>query len=164
MLAGYCFHCVLLNTVIPLPPFPSPCLSDAPITNPLIITLHFPRLSLSPVPVGTVPIYEALERANGDVSGITWDLFKQVRRGSGGGAGPPPSLDTDRNESCIVPVNLPIMPTHVDVPVMSRQVLIDQAEQGVDYFTIHAATLLRCVEGEGSLRARFSGGLSHKQL
>ena len=107
------------------------------------------------MPVGTVPIYEALERANGDVSGITWDLFKQVRRGSGGGAGPPPSLDTDRNESCIVPVNLPIMPTHVDVPVMSRQVLIDQAEQGVDYFTIHAATLLRCVGGS---RGRLTGG------
>ena len=34
--------------------------------------------ALSPVPVGTVPIYEALERANGDVSGITWELFKQV--------------------------------------------------------------------------------------
>ena len=32
----------------------------------------------SPVPVGTVPIYEALERANGDVSGITWELFRQV--------------------------------------------------------------------------------------
>lgn len=32
----------------------------------------------------------------------------------------------------------------VCVPVTSRQVLIDQAEQGVDYFTIHAATLLRC--------------------
>lgn len=55
----------------------------------------------SPVPVGTVPIYEALERANGDVSGITWELF--------------------------------------------RQVLVDQAEQGVDYFTIHAATLLRFI-------------------
>lgn len=55
----------------------------------------------SPVPVGTVPIYEALERANGDVTKITWDLFKQV--------------------------------------------LIDQAEQGVDYFTIHAGVLLRYI-------------------
>lgn len=32
----------------------------------------------SPVPVGTVPIYEALERAGGSVEGITWELFKQV--------------------------------------------------------------------------------------
>lgn len=55
----------------------------------------------SPVPVGTVPIYEALERAGGKVEGITWDLFKQV--------------------------------------------LLDQAEQGVDYFTIHAGVLLRYV-------------------
>ena len=46
-----------------------------------------------PVPLGTVPIYEALERA-GDADKITWPLF--------------------------------------------RQVLLDQAEQGVDYFTIHA--------------------------
>ncbi|PNH10141.1 Phosphomethylpyrimidine synthase, chloroplastic [Tetrabaena socialis] len=55
----------------------------------------------SPVPVGTVPIYEALERADGNVEGITWELF--------------------------------------------RQVLLDQAEQGVDYFTIHAGVLLRHV-------------------
>lgn len=55
----------------------------------------------SPVPVGTVPIYEALERADGVVENITWDLFKQV--------------------------------------------LIEQAEQGVDYFTIHAGVLLRYV-------------------
>ena len=51
------------------------------------------------MPVGTVPIYEALERANGDVSGITWDLFKQVQRGIRGAtwafAGQP-GLDTDR--------------------------------------------------------------------
>lgn len=37
----------------------------------------FPCLR-SPVPVGTVPIYEALERAGGRVENITWDLFKQV--------------------------------------------------------------------------------------
>lgn len=54
-----------------------------------------------PVPVGTVPIYEALERAGGRVEGITWELF--------------------------------------------RQVLLDQAEQGVDYWTIHAGVLLRYV-------------------
>ena len=54
-----------------------------------------------PVPLGTVPIYEALERVGGAVENITWDIFKQV--------------------------------------------LIDQAEQGVDYFTIHAGVLLRHV-------------------
>jgi phosphomethylpyrimidine synthase len=53
----------------------------------------------SPVPVGTVPIYEALERVGGEVEGITWDVF--------------------------------------------RNVLLDQAEQGVDYWTIHAGVLLR---------------------
>jgi phosphomethylpyrimidine synthase len=53
----------------------------------------------SPVPVGTVPIYEALERCGGDPANITWEGF--------------------------------------------REVLIDQAEQGVDYFTIHAGVLLR---------------------
>ncbi len=51
----------------------------------------------SPVPVGTVPIYEAFERANGNPSNISWELFKDV--------------------------------------------LIEQAEQGVDYFTIHSAIL-----------------------
>ena len=55
----------------------------------------------SPVPLGTVPIYEALERAGGDATAITWELF--------------------------------------------RQVLLDQAAQGVDYFTIHAGVLLRFV-------------------
>ncbi len=33
----------------------------------------------SPVPIGTVPIYEALERVGGDVSKISWEVFKQVR-------------------------------------------------------------------------------------
>ena len=47
-----------------------------------------------PVPVGTVPIYEALERAGGNPEDLSWELFKQV--------------------------------------------LIEQAEQGVDYFTVHA--------------------------
>ena len=53
----------------------------------------------SAVPLGTVPIYEALERVNGEVDKITWEVF--------------------------------------------RQVLLEQAEQGVDYFTIHAGVLLR---------------------
>ncbi|KAL0054918.1 hypothetical protein WJX82_004384 [Trebouxia sp. C0006] len=53
----------------------------------------------APVPVGTVPIYQCLEKADGIVENITWELF--------------------------------------------RQTLIEQAEQGVDYFTIHAGVLLR---------------------
>ncbi|MBU1311591.1 MAG: phosphomethylpyrimidine synthase ThiC [Gammaproteobacteria bacterium] len=51
----------------------------------------------SPVPIGTVPIYQALEKVNGDVSKLNWQVF----------------YDT----------------------------LIEQAEQGVDYFTIHAGVL-----------------------
>uniref|UniRef100_A0A383VEH7 Uncharacterized protein n=1 Tax=Tetradesmus obliquus TaxID=3088 RepID=A0A383VEH7_TETOB len=53
----------------------------------------------SPVPVGTVPIYQALEKAGGVVENITWELF--------------------------------------------RETLMEQAEQGVDYWTIHAGVLLR---------------------
>jgi phosphomethylpyrimidine synthase len=55
----------------------------------------------SPVPIGTVPIYQALEKVNGKAEELTWDLF--------------------------------------------RDTLIEQAEQGVDYFTIHAGVLLRYV-------------------
>jgi phosphomethylpyrimidine synthase len=55
----------------------------------------------SPVPIGTVPIYQALEKVNGKASGRSWELF--------------------------------------------RDTLIEQAEQGVDYFTIHAGVLLRFV-------------------
>ena len=55
----------------------------------------------SPVPVGTVPIYQALEKVNGIAEDLTWELF--------------------------------------------RDTLIEQAEQGVDYFTIHAGVLLRYV-------------------
>ena len=55
----------------------------------------------SPVPVGTVPIYQALEKVGGIAEGLTWELF--------------------------------------------RDTLIEQAEQGVDYFTIHAGVLLRYV-------------------
>ena len=52
----------------------------------------------SPVPVGTVPIYQALEKVNGKAEELTWDLF--------------------------------------------RDTLVEQAEQGVDYFTIHAGVRL----------------------
>ncbi|MBD2857761.1 phosphomethylpyrimidine synthase ThiC [Spongiibacter sp. KMU-158] len=55
----------------------------------------------SPVPVGTVPIYQALEKVDGIAEDLTWEIF--------------------------------------------RDTLIEQAEQGVDYFTIHAGVLLRYV-------------------
>lgn len=55
----------------------------------------------SPVPVGTVPIYQALEKVDGKAEELTWELF--------------------------------------------RDTLIEQAEQGVDYFTIHAGVLLRYI-------------------
>ena len=56
----------------------------------------------SPVPIGTVPIYQALEKVNGKAEDLTWELF--------------------------------------------RDTLIEQAEQGVDYFTIHAGVLLRFID------------------
>jgi phosphomethylpyrimidine synthase len=55
----------------------------------------------SHVPIGTVPIYQALEKVNGIAEDLTWEIF--------------------------------------------RDTLIEQAEQGVDYFTIHAGVLLRYV-------------------
>ncbi len=55
----------------------------------------------APVPIGTVPIYQALEKVNGVAEALTWEVF--------------------------------------------RDTLIEQAEQGVDYFTIHAGVLLRYV-------------------
>ncbi len=55
----------------------------------------------SPVPIGTVPIYEALERVGGKPEDLTWEIY--------------------------------------------RDVLIEQAQQGVDYFTVHAGVLLRYV-------------------
>jgi phosphomethylpyrimidine synthase len=55
----------------------------------------------SPVPIGTVPIYQALEKVGGRAEDLTWEIFKDT--------------------------------------------LIEQAEQGVDYFTIHAGVLLRYI-------------------
>ncbi len=55
----------------------------------------------SPVPIGTVPIYQALEKVGGKPEDLTWELF--------------------------------------------RDTLVEQAEQGVDYFTIHAGVLLRYI-------------------
>ncbi len=70
-------------------------------TGPGIPATRAAILRHCPVPVGTVPIYEALERVGGRPENLTWELF--------------------------------------------RDVLIEQAEQGVDYFTIHAGVLLRFV-------------------
>ena len=55
----------------------------------------------SPVPIGTVPIYQALEKVDGKAEELTWEIYKDT--------------------------------------------LIEQAEQGVDYFTIHAGVLLRYI-------------------
>ncbi|MBV8227835.1 MAG: phosphomethylpyrimidine synthase ThiC [Verrucomicrobia bacterium] len=55
----------------------------------------------SPVPIGTVPIYQALEKAGGRAEELTWEIY--------------------------------------------RDTLIEQAEQGVDYFTVHAGVLLRFI-------------------
>src|SRR5213079_1998074 len=55
----------------------------------------------SPVPIGTVPIYQALEKAGGRPEELTWEMY--------------------------------------------RDTLVEQAEQGVDYFTIHAGVLLRFI-------------------
>lgn len=55
----------------------------------------------SPVPVGTVPLYQTLEKLNGKVENLTWDIY--------------------------------------------RDTIIEQAEQGVDYFTVHAGVLLRLI-------------------
>jgi phosphomethylpyrimidine synthase len=55
----------------------------------------------SPVPIGTVPIYQALEKVGGKAEDLTWEVY--------------------------------------------RDTLIEQAEQGVDYFTIHAGVLLRYI-------------------
>ncbi|WP_235997585.1 phosphomethylpyrimidine synthase ThiC [Nocardiopsis coralli] len=55
----------------------------------------------SPVPIGTVPIYQALEKVDGDPTRLTWELY--------------------------------------------RETVIEQAEQGVDYMTVHAGVLLRYV-------------------
>lgn len=62
----------------------------------------------APVPVGTVPIYQALEKVNGIAEDLTWEVY--------------------------------------------RDTLIEQAEQGVDYFTIHAGVLLRYIPITQSVR------------
>lgn len=70
-------------------------------TGPDIHTTREWIIRNSPVPIGTVPIYQALEKVDGDPRELTWDMY--------------------------------------------RDTLIEQAEQGVDYFTVHAGVLLRYV-------------------
>ena len=77
-----------------------------PESEPMIIGRNFlvkinANIGNSPVPIGTVPIYQALEKVDGKAEELTWEIF--------------------------------------------RDTLIEQAEQGVDYFTIHAGVLLRYV-------------------
>ena len=70
-------------------------------TGPDIHTTREWILRSSPVPIGTVPIYQALEKVDGRPEDLTWELY--------------------------------------------RDTLVEQAEQGVDYFTVHAGVLLRYV-------------------
>jgi phosphomethylpyrimidine synthase len=70
-------------------------------TGPDIHTTREWIIRNAPVPIGTVPIYQALEKVDGNPAELTWELY--------------------------------------------RDTLIEQAEQGVDYFTIHAGVLLRYV-------------------
>ena len=70
-------------------------------TGPDIHTTREWIIRNSPVPIGTVPIYQALEKVDGKAEELTWELY--------------------------------------------RDTLIEQAEQGVDYFTVHAGVLLRYV-------------------
>ncbi len=70
-------------------------------TGPDIHTTREWIIRNSPVPIGTVPIYQALEKVDGRPEDLTWDLY--------------------------------------------RDTLVEQAEQGVDYFTVHAGVLLRYV-------------------
>ena len=76
----------------------------------------------SPVPIGTVPIYQALEKVGGVAEDLTWDLY--------------------------------------------RDTLIEQAEQGVDYFTIHAGVLLalRPADRQARDRHRLARRLDHGQV
>ncbi len=76
----------------------------------------------SPVPIGTVPIYQALEKVDGRAEELTWEIF--------------------------------------------RDTLIEQAEQGVDYFTIHAGVLLalRPADRAAPDRHRLARRLDHGQV
>ena len=91
-------------------------------TGPDIHTTREWILRNSPVPIGTVPIYQALEKVDGRPEELTWELY--------------------------------------------RDTIIEQAEQGVDYFTVHAGVLLRYVPLTASTgdRHREPGRLDHGGL
>ena len=75
----------------------------------------------SPVPIGTVPIYQALEKVGGVAEDLTWEIF--------------------------------------------RDTLIEQAEQGVDYFTIHAGVRLAYIHLTASAHGhRLARRLHHGQV
>ena len=76
----------------------------------------------APVPIGTVPIYQALEKVGGRPEDLTWEIY--------------------------------------------RDTLIEQAEQGVDYFTVHAGVLLRYVPDDGAPahRHRLARRVNHGAL
>ena len=76
----------------------------------------------SPVPIGTVPIYQALEKVGGRAEELTWEIY--------------------------------------------RDTLIEQAEQGVDYFTVHAGVLLRYIPltAKRATGIVSSGGIDHGQM
>ena len=76
----------------------------------------------SPVPIGTVPIYQALEKVDGKAEDLTWEIF--------------------------------------------RDTLIEQAEQGVSYFTIHAGVLLAlcAADRQAGHRYRLARRLDHGQM
>ena len=76
----------------------------------------------SPVPIGTVPIYQALEKVDGKAEDLTWEVY--------------------------------------------RDTIIEQAEQGVDYFTVHAGVRLRYVPADRQAhdRHRQPGRVDHGRL
>jgi thiamine biosynthesis protein ThiC len=79
--------------------------------------MDYPQLS---VPIGTVPIYQALEKVNGIAEDLTWEIF--------------------------------------------RDTLIEQAEQGVSYFTIHAGVLLYSFNRRTGHRNCFSWRIHHGKV
>jgi len=94
------------------------------------------------IPVGTVPIYQALEKARGDPMKITWELFRETLVEQVSPSTSPTSIQpsTHPRKACF----------HLFFFLLTSICLssfppLCQAEQGVDYFTIHAGVLLRFV-------------------
>jgi len=87
----------------------------------------------SPIPVGTVPIYQALEKAGGIVENITWELFRETLIEQAEQVGRTGEGERGRGVPGAAPANArPPPPPNLLPP-----------PQGVDYFTIHAGVLLR---------------------